>query len=60
MHVNKGLIRMLKKPELVKINMDHKKHFDQVRLLNSTLDNYKRSDNLMEGAHFKRASLNPK
>jgi hypothetical protein len=54
----KGMIKPIKKPEVVKIN--RRKNALCHSQFNSTLDNYKRSDNLAEGMQLKQASLNPK
>ena len=51
-------MKPIKKPEVIKVN----RKLGSLRhsVMNSTLDTYKRSDNLIEGLNLKHASLNPK
>ena len=53
----KGMMKPIKKPEVIKIN--RRKNALTQSKFNSTLDNYVRSDNLVEGYQLKQASLNP-
>ena len=51
------MMKPIKKPEVIKIN--RRKNALTQSKFNSTLDNYVRSDNLVEGYQLKQASLNP-